>query len=280
MVEGDLVDLTLPSLMQAITREGSTAVLRLQRGTEEGGNGQGALYFCEGALIHALTGEVVGDEAMYELLGWSEGRFRLCRDGDPQPRTVTQRLASFVTSAESGRRDHPSPEGGATETEGSVDEKLLHDLLTRLARLEQDKVRLEERQLEAGAVPALLLVTTVVNSMIAMVTGRCTDAEVLPSRVLPRLAETQPYTQMLGEDSERISIATAAGVLKTWNSGQEDRKQLFLDLSRALLDVLTFYGNTAGTFFHGSREREEWRATFGLFVDGLWTAVHGVETSE
>jgi Domain of unknown function (DUF4388) len=280
MVEGDLVDLTLPSLMQAITREGSTAVLRIQRGTEDGGNGQGALYFCEGALIHALTGEVVGDEAMYELLGWSEGRFRLCRDGDPQPRTVTQRLASFVTSAESGRRDRPSQESGAAESEGSVDERLLHDLLTRLTRLEQDKVRLEERTLEPGAVPALLLLTTVVNSMIALVTGRCTDAEVLPSRVLPRLSETQPYTQLLGEDSERISIATAAGVLKTWNSGDADRKQLFLDLSRALLDVLAFYGNTAGTFFHGSREREEWRATFGLFVDGLWTAVQEVETSE
>ena len=277
MVEGDLVDLTLPSLMQAITREGSTAVLRVQRGTEDGGNGQGALYFCEGALIHALTGDVVGDEAMYELLGWSEGRFRLCRDGDPQPRTVTQRLASFVTSAEAGRRDGPPRESGAEETEGSVDERLLHDLLTKLARLEQDKVRLEERKLDAGAVPPLLLLTTIVNSMVALVTGRCTDPEVLPSRVLPRLSETQPYTQLLGEDSERISIATAAGVLKTWNSGDAERKQLFLDLSRALLDVLTFYGNTAGTFFHASREREEWRATFGLFVEGLWAAVHGVE---
>jgi hypothetical protein len=280
MVEGDLVDLTLPSLMQALTREGLTAVLRLQRGTEEGGTDQGAVYFCEGALIHALTGETVGDEAMYELLGWSEGRFRLCRDGDQQPRTVTQRLASFVTSADSGRPNGVSPATGGAETEGSVDEKLLHDLLTRLTRLEQDKVRLEERQVEGGAVPALLLVATVVNSMIALVTGRCTDQEVLPSRVLPRLAETQPYTQLLGEDRERISVATAAGVLKTWNSGNEDRRQLFLDLSRALLDVLAFYGNTAGTFFHASREREEWRATFGLFVDGLWLAVHEVETSE
>jgi len=35
------------------------------------------------------------------------------------------------------------------------------------------------------AVPALLLVATVVNSMIAVVTARCTDSDVLPSRVLP-----------------------------------------------------------------------------------------------
>ncbi len=275
MVEGDLVDLTLPSLLQALTREGSTAVLRLQRGTDEGGTDQGAVYFCEGSLVHALAGETSGDEAMYVLLGWADGRFRLSRDPDQQPHTITPRLASFVTS-ESTRAAHaPSSSAGATEESG--DEKLLHDLLTRLTRLEQDKVRLEERQVEAGVVPALLLIAAVVNSMVALVTARCTDSDVLPSRVLPRLAETQPYTQLLGEDRERITVATAAGMLKTWSNAKEDRKQLFLDLSRALLDVLSFYGNTAGTFFRESREREEWRATFGLFVDGLWSAVHQVE---
>ncbi len=87
MVEGDLIDLTLPSLLQAMTREKASAVLRLQRGTDDGD--QGSVYFCEGALVHALAGESVGDEAMYQLLGWSEGRFRLVRDADKQPRTIT-----------------------------------------------------------------------------------------------------------------------------------------------------------------------------------------------
>jgi hypothetical protein len=276
MVEGDLIDLTLPSLLQAMTREKASAVLRLQRGTDDGD--QGSVFFCEGALVHALAGESVGDEAMYQLLGWSDGRFRLVRDADKQPRTITAGLANFITAAESNRST-----GGlsaAPGTEESGDEKLLHDLLTGLSRLEQDKVRLEERQIEPGAIPALLLIATIVNSMVAVVTARCTDSDVLPSRVLPRLAEAQPYTQLLGEDQERISVATAAGVLKSWNSTREDRLQLFKDLCRALLDVLTFYGNTAGTFFREPREREEWRATFGVFVEGLWTAVQQIETAE
>jgi hypothetical protein len=276
MVEGDLIDLTLPSLLQAMTREKASAVLRLQRGTDDGD--QGSVYFCEGALVHALAGESVGDEAMYLLLGWSEGRFRLVRDADKQPRTITAGLANFITTADSNRST-----GGLSAAPGkeeSGDEKLLHELLTGLSRLEQDKVRLEERQIEPGAVPALLLIATVVNSMVAVVTARCTDSDVLPSRVLPRLAEAQPYTQLLGEDQERISVATAVGVLKTWNSTKEDRLQLFKDLCRALLDVLAFYGNTAGTFFREPREREEWRATFGVFVEGLWTAVQQIETAE
>ncbi len=277
MVEGDLLDLTLPSLLHALTRERSSAVLRLQRGSDNGAS-QGAVYFCEGALVHALAGEVSGDDAMYELLGWSEGRFRLVRDADRQPRTITPKLAKFIAAAEAqaGNSSSASPSG----SDESTDERLLHDLLSQLARLEQDKVRIEERQLEPGAVPALLLLATIVNSMIAVVTGRCTDSDVLPSRVLPRLAEAQPYTQLLGEDMERVSVATAVNVLKTWSTAKDDRAQLFLDLSRALIDLLAFYGNTAGTFFRESREREEWRATFGVFVEGLWTAVGQVDAAE
>ena len=268
MVEGDLMDLTLPSLLQAISREQSTAVLRLQRDVN-----QGAMYFREGVLVHAHAGELSGDDAAMELLDWPEGRFRLARDPEVQPQTVSERMARLLTAANTTTavprgRDNDAPTGDA---------RLLDDLLTQLTRLEQDKARLEEGRMESGAVPALLLVTAVVNSMVAVVTARCSDPGVLPSRVLPRLADEHPYTQLLGEERDRISIVTAAGVLKTWNSTTEDRERLFLDLCRALLDVLTFYGNTASTFFRSPREREEWRATFSVFVDGLWSAVHRVE---
>jgi hypothetical protein len=273
MVEGDLVDLTLPTLLQALTKEHSTAMLRLQHGTD-----QGALYFCEGALIHAASGDVVGDEAVLELLGWADGRFRIVRDSDQQPRTITHRVAEFLSGADQGTGSaSTASSNGNSRGNGDPDEQLLTDLLTLLTRLEQDRVRLTEGKVEAGGVPALLVVTTIVNSLVAFVTARCSDPDTLPSRVLPRLAETQPYSQLLGEDNERISIATAAGVLKTWNSGKEDRQRLFQDLCRALLDVLTIYCNTANTFFHSSHDREEWRATFDVFVDGLWTAVQEVQ---
>ena len=59
MVEGDLIDLTLPSLLQAMSREQSTAVLRLQRD-----GSQGALYFREGVLVHAHAGDASGWRAI------------------------------------------------------------------------------------------------------------------------------------------------------------------------------------------------------------------------
>jgi|SRR5579871_2002231 len=270
MVEGDLVDLTLPTLLQALTKEHSTAMVRLQHGTD-----QGALYFCEGALIHAARGETIGDEAVLELLGWSDGRFRIVRDADQQPRTITHRVSEFLSAGDQAHGVNGAANGHG-HADVNPDEALLTELLTLLSRLEQDRVHLAEGHDDSGGVPALLAVTTIVNSMVAFVTSRCTDLDVLPSRLLPRFAETNPYTQLLGEDNERISIATAAGVLKTWNTSRDDRQRLFQDLCRALLDILIVYCNTVNTFFHSSREREEWRATFDVFVDGLWTAVQQV----
>src|SRR6185436_3470178 len=266
MVEGDLVDLTLPSLLFVLARERSTAVLRLQRGTDHG-----SLYFCEGRLVHARAGEATGDDAACDLLGWPDGRFRLARDAEQQPRTVTSRLATVVAEAAPARQARRTPAAG-DPGRGSGDEEILHELLTLLAELEQDKTRLEEDQGDRGLVAGLVALATVVNAMVAFVTGRCGDSDVLPSRVLPRLSDEQPYTQMLGEDMDRISVATAAGVLKGWTGAPEERDQLYAELCRALVGVLTFYGNTAATFFRASREREEWRATFGVFVEGLSAA--------
>src|SRR6185436_8774976 len=107
MVEGDLSDLTLPSLLQVMSRECSTAILRLHRGVD-----QGAMYFAEGVLVHAVAGPVTGDEAACELLGWPDGRFRLARDAEPQPRTITDRLARLVIDADTNRSHSTTIPGG------------------------------------------------------------------------------------------------------------------------------------------------------------------------
>jgi hypothetical protein len=95
--------------------------------------------------------------------------------------------------------------------------------------------------------------------------------------VLLRMAETQPYTQLLGEHDERISISTAASVLSALDSVTGDRRRLFHDLAYALLDVLVIYGETLSTFFHGMPRREEWRATFDVFIESLWMSVQNVD---
>ena len=56
-----------------------------------------------------------------------------------------------------------------------------------------------------------------------------------------------------------------------------DRRRLFHDLAYALLDVLVIYGDTLSTFFHAAPLRDEFRGTFDVFIEGLWTAVQQVD---
>ena len=127
---------------------------------------------------------------------------------------VTKLLGGSDRASAGGRLAPSSGDGG-----GHADNELLMELLTLLSRFDQDRVRLSEGKVDPGGVPAMLIVATIVNSLIAFVTARCSDTSVLPSRVLPRLAEMQPYTQVLGEENERISIATAANGPGTLGAG-------------------------------------------------------------
>ena len=268
MVEGDLVDLTVPTLLHAMACEGSTAVLKVSKG-----NSQGELFFREGTLIHALSGGRAGDDAVRDLIRWHEGRFRLVRDSDRQPTTVTQAVADFIRDR-MNQADRGSAEAAPT---GDADRQLLDSLIHLLTKLDPDRSKLTEGRLDPGGVAALLVLASLVNAVIIFVKGRCGDPTVLPSRVLLRMAETQPYTQLLGEQDEEISISTAISVLDALDSVTGDRRRLFHDLAYALLDVLVIYGDTLSTFFHAAPLRDEWRTMFDVFIEGLWTAVQQVD---
>ena len=263
--------MTLPSLLTALSHDGSTAVLRVQRGAD-----QGALYFSEGALIHAQAGMTAGDEAVYRLLEWHDGRFRLVRDDNRQPHTITHPLTDFLerkTRPEAVRNLAAVP---PTPDQAS-DERLLQDLLGLLTRLEHDRARLVEARASDGGVSVLHVITTVINSVVAFALERSSDPHILPSHVLARLAETEPYTQLLGEEQERIDIATAAAVLRSLKGSTDERQRTFQDLCRVLCDVLALYGNTiVSRLFHHPRQREEWQATFDLFVEDLGAAVQQI----
>src|SRR6187401_2237402 len=71
------------------------------------------------------------------------------------------------------------------------DAALLNDLITLLAGLEQERARGADRR--ADPVAGLTLLASVVNALVAFVTARCHESSVLPSRVLARLADADPY---------------------------------------------------------------------------------------
>jgi hypothetical protein len=264
MVEGDLMDMTLPTLLQALSRENATAQLRVQNGTVHG-----ALHLREGALIHATGVATTGDAALLELLGWTAGRFRIVRDTEDRPCTITPRLTALVTGGAKPARALPGTNDGGPTT----DARLLHDALALLTQLDLDSIKVKETLSDASGISALMILTGIINSLVGYVMAQTSEPDVFPSRVLHRLGSTNPHVEVITEVDERVSIDTVVEVLRTWDGAPARQRQFFSGTCEALMVVLDVYGRTVGTFFRGARERQEWRATFDVFVDGLRRAL-------
>jgi predicted regulator of Ras-like GTPase activity (Roadblock/LC7/MglB family) len=84
VIEGNLKELSLPSIIQLNCAEMNTAEVSLNHQGREG-----VICFAEGAIIHATVGDLVGEEAVYELLTWPEGSFTVETGAVPSQRTIS-----------------------------------------------------------------------------------------------------------------------------------------------------------------------------------------------
>lgn len=157
-----------------------------------------------------------------------------------------------------------------------ADQRLLHEVVSLLTGLEQEWARLAAQRGARSDVAALHALSAIANAVAGFVTARCDERRVLPSRVLAQLADSDPYTQLIGEDNERITVATAAELLENWNGNGADRQQMLQDLCRALIDVLVIYCTTVNSFFHSAHDRDEWAAAVELFLEDLRSAVQQI----
>ena len=83
-VRGNLRSMSVPTIIQVNCTEHNLARLRVRR------NGQdAALFFADGNVVHAEMGSKVGEEVVYELLGWEDGEFELEMGVPPPQRTIT-----------------------------------------------------------------------------------------------------------------------------------------------------------------------------------------------
>jgi|CXWL01.1.fsa_nt_gi hypothetical protein len=71
-MEGKIEDIDLYSLVELLTRRPGRVELRIRRRQEEA-----VLVFAGGELLEAQVGKLGGEEALFEVLGWKEGRFRV-----------------------------------------------------------------------------------------------------------------------------------------------------------------------------------------------------------
>ncbi len=70
--EGNLSDITMIDLLQTIEQEMRTGTIRIERNHRDG-----FVYFREGNILDATCGKLQGEEALYRLMLWPDGKFEV-----------------------------------------------------------------------------------------------------------------------------------------------------------------------------------------------------------
>jgi CheY-like chemotaxis protein len=93
--QGVIQGLTLPSFLQLLETERKSCALRVTA------NGRvGYLYFCDGELFHAETGESLGEAAAYDILLWEAVKLQMAAlPATPPPKTLQDRLMGLLMEA-------------------------------------------------------------------------------------------------------------------------------------------------------------------------------------
>lgn len=90
-LEGNLQMMSLASIIQINCEERNQAQLTL---THPGMGG--TIFFNNGEMVHAETGDLIGDEAIYSMLDWEEGTFKLKMGVEPGLITIDKNWSGLL----------------------------------------------------------------------------------------------------------------------------------------------------------------------------------------
>ncbi len=83
-IKGSLAELSVIDWMQSLDQGRKTCKL-----TFRSGGAQCALFFADGQVVHARLGDAVGDDAVFKVLGWTDGEWELDFSGTTDEKTTT-----------------------------------------------------------------------------------------------------------------------------------------------------------------------------------------------
>lgn len=264
-VEGHLHDLTVADLLRLVCMRMRPALLSVISG------GRSATVLVDaGRVLHARVNGLEGEEAVLEVLGWSEGLFRVGAAGDALPRNVFSPLTDLLRRA--AERNHPATAedalADATTEVAPVDEPRFDDeLMDLIARLERDLARLEEPRVRQRSQLALAVVEEVLSRLLAFLARWSTPWTTEELRVLvERQAERTPGLVGARVEANLISL--------THCRGAEPGQWVFFRSSAAgAVGLVTSLLYRLTPRFAAPDRRVLWQETFDAFVADLTHAL-------
>jgi hypothetical protein len=92
--QGSLKELPLPDIIQLVSVSGKTGKFTLTRDSD-----RGFIYLKNGQMVHAVVGDLVGEEAIYTLAIWNQGEFQFNPSEEPDRQTITKSNTNLLMEA-------------------------------------------------------------------------------------------------------------------------------------------------------------------------------------
>jgi predicted regulator of Ras-like GTPase activity (Roadblock/LC7/MglB family) len=113
-MHGNLHDMTIADLIQHNCQDRKTAQLFIKNV-----NQQASLFFKDGNVVHAVSGDQEGEEVVYQILGWEEGIFSLETGVEPPAVTITRSWSGLLLEG-AKRLDEKTFEKDLFETDQTI----------------------------------------------------------------------------------------------------------------------------------------------------------------
>lgn len=92
--QGSLRELPLPDVIQLVAVSGKTGAFALKNGTDSG-----RIYLRRGQIVHATSGSLVGEQAVYELARWSQGEFNFTPEAETEVVSIEKSNTNLLMEA-------------------------------------------------------------------------------------------------------------------------------------------------------------------------------------
>ncbi len=281
-LEGNLKDISLTSVVQVMCIERRKAGLFVRRRGEEG-----AIFFDNGEIVHATVGRLEGEEAVYQLLTWTEGTFRTNDQISIPTKTVGMNwnhlLIEGMRRIDEGRENKITfvPPDKLTLSQGEVeqDSTLENDLILLLSKLEHLISKLRESKVQKRPANALEILADLVNQIIIFSEGvsKVNTVESSLVKALIRASDIYPQARFLQAEYNRVSVQTVINLYGSWAGSPADRRYMFRQISHSLINITEYYFSLFMNNFRSPLMRDQWKETYGVFVFDLTRAVDQVQ---
>jgi len=279
-IQGNLQDINLASLIQMLCMDHRRVTLSLKRS----GAQEGLIYFEKGEIVHALTDSLTGAEAVYHLLSWAEGTFKINDQTTAPNRTIVTPWNSLLLEGmrlldeqKIGDVIQSKPEISLSFDEMEQDRALEYELILLLSELEQLQARLADIKNEKQTTIALEILTQITNKVVTFTEKRPKTTNVTTlSKVLTEAANTYSTLRLLQARQNRLSAEIISMLYVNWTGDLAERRQTFVEISQGIVVIIEKFLAHIVAQFQSNIIANQWQETNRIFLAELKQAVQGI----